>query len=104
MKCIFLPLFCLLNIVVHCLNAQTDHCLTFNGSNDYVYVGNVNNLGTSDFTIESWVYINSTIGNGNKIINKGITSVGVPSNAGYALRASKTAPDEIEFQIGNAMN
>jgi len=80
---------------------QTVNCLDFDGIDDYVFIGDVNDLGTSDFTIESWIFIENTIGNGNKIINKGLTSVGTPSNAGYALRASKTGTDEIEFQIGN---
>ena len=81
--------------------AQTDNCLNFDGVDDYVFIGDRNDLGTSDFTIESWIFLENTIGNGNKIINKGLTSVGIPSNAGYALRASKTGTDEIEFQIGN---
>lgn len=81
--------------------AQTDNCLNFDGVDDYVFIGNKNDLGTSDFTIESWIFIENTSGDGNKIINKGLTSVGTPSNAGYALRASKTGADEIEFQIGN---
>ena len=81
---------------------QSDNCLEFDGVNDYVFIGDVNNLETSDFTIESWIYLNSTTGNGNKIINKGLSSAGNPSNAGYALRAGKTGSDEIEFQIGHS--
>ena len=84
--------------------SQTDNCLDFDGLNDYVYIGDVNDLGTSDFTIEAWIYIENAdpAGNGNKIINKGLTSVGTPTNAGYALRASKTTPDELEFHIGHS--
>lgn len=84
------------------LISQSDNCLEFDGVNDYVFIGDVNNLGISDFTIESWIYLNSTAGNGNKIINKGLSSAGNPSNAGYSLRASKTGFDEIEFQIGHS--
>ncbi|MCB9296699.1 MAG: T9SS type A sorting domain-containing protein [Lewinellaceae bacterium] len=84
--------------------SQTDNCLDFDGLNDYVYIGDVNDLGTSDFTIEAWIYIENAdpVGNGNKIINKGLTSVGTPTNAGYALRANKTTPDELEFHIGHS--
>lgn len=88
--------------ISHLVNAQTNNCLDFDGADDYIYIGDVVDLGTSDFTIESWVYIESTSGNANKIISKGITTVGTPSNAGYALRASKTGADEIEFHIGNS--
>ena len=97
-----LKLILLLLIVSQYAMTQSDNCLELDGIDDYVFIGDVNDLGTSDFTIESWVFIESTVGNGNKIINKGLTSVGTPSNAGYALRANKTGFDEIEFQIGNS--
>jgi len=68
------------------LYAQDSNCLDFNG-NDYVLIGDVNDLGTSDFTIEAWIYVESNF-DSNKIISKGTTTAGTPSNAGYSLRAS----------------
>ncbi|GAB5552448.1 MAG: hypothetical protein Sapg2KO_20390 [Saprospiraceae bacterium] len=85
------------------LNGQSNTCLSFDGQNDYIQFGDIHNLGTSDFTIESWIFISSAEGIGNKIINKGLTSIANPPNAGYALRANRDqAPDEIEMQIGHS--
>ncbi|MFT5778398.1 MAG: hypothetical protein ACI837_001354 [Crocinitomicaceae bacterium] len=84
------------------LMAQNESCLDFDGVDDYVFVGDVNDLGLLNFTIEAWVYVEGTSGIGNKIINKGCTSVGTPSNAGYGLRTSKTAADELEFHLGHS--
>lgn len=81
--------------------SQSNKCLDFDGIDDYVLMGDVNDLGTSDFTLEAWINIESTAGNGNKIISKGITSVGSPTNAGYSLRAGKYTADGIDFSIGD---
>ena len=87
-------------------NAQTENCLSFNGASQYVTAGNVNNMGTSDFTIEAWVYFDSTGINttiGQEIVCKGMTSVGTPSNAGYSLRGFKNVLSaDLDFTIGDA--
>ncbi|MFT4601294.1 MAG: hypothetical protein ACI857_001472 [Arenicella sp.] len=82
--------------------AQHGDCLHFDGTNDYVTMGDVNNLGTSDFTIETWLYLEGTPNVADKIVNKGLTTVGTPVNAGYAIRTRRNAPDELEFTIGDA--
>lgn len=100
----FHPLFYLFILLPNLLISQSENCLEFDGIDDYVFIGDVNNLGTSDFTIEAWINLNDAdlSENGNKIITKGLTGVGVPGNAGFGLRASRTLPDELEFQIGHS--
>lgn len=80
--------------------SQKFYCIEFDGNNDYINIGDVNNLGTSDFTLEAWFYINSSAGIGNKIVNKGCTTAGIPSNSGYALRANRDATTMVELQVG----
>jgi hypothetical protein len=81
---------------------QVNNCLDLYGNENYVIFLDVNDLGSSDFTLEAWVYLDAISPDGSKIISKGLTPAGSPSNAGYALRASKNAPDEIEFEIGHS--
>jgi len=85
------------------LYAQDSNCLDFNG-NDYVLIGDVNDLDTSDFTIEAWIYVESTF-DSNKIISKGTTSAGIPSNAGYSLRTSVgfLGPNIIDFGVSQSV-
>ncbi len=82
-------------------SAQISNCLSFDGYNDFVNIGDTNDLGTSDFTLEAWIYIVDPYSR-NKIVNKGLTSTGTPVNAGYGLRASCFSTDEIDFHIGDA--
>jgi hypothetical protein len=79
--------------------SQTNRNLDFDGVNDYVNIGSVNSIGTSDFTIETWVYVESLTGTGQKIINKGMTGSSTPSHTGYGLRACFFANNSIEFHI-----
>lgn len=59
--------------------------LSFNGSSNRVNLGNILNMGESDFSISAWVRSTSTaVGNNNGIIYKRGTA-GSP-NVGYALR------------------
>ena len=79
--------------------SQTPYALELDGSNDYLLMGDVNDLGTSDFTVEAWMYAESTGSNGGNIVYKGLTTVGTPSNAGYGLRFGKTGPNELNASI-----
>ncbi len=81
--------------------AQISNCLSFDGANDYVNIGDINDLGTSDFTLEAWINILDPY-SANKIVNKGLTSSGTPENAGYALRASYYTPFGVEFHMGDS--
>lgn len=103
MKTSSFPLLLLIYLVLpfHS-HSQSDSCLHFNGVNQYVRIGDVNDLGTSDFTIEAWIFIEDTEPYGNKVISKGLTTVGTPSNAGYALRTAFDVDDELEFHIGDS--
>lgn len=80
----------------------TENCLHFDGVNDYIRFGDVNDLGTSDFTIEAWVYLDGNGSNGSKIINKGLTTAGTPSNAGYGLRVHYGTSDLVQFSVGSS--
>lgn len=58
-------------------------------SGDYLTPGNVLNLGTENFTIELKMIVNSfppISVLGSKLINKGLSFSGTPSNAGYGIR------------------
>ncbi|MEO9531429.1 MAG: LamG-like jellyroll fold domain-containing protein [Crocinitomicaceae bacterium] len=83
--------------------SQTENCLEFDGVDDGVFIGDLADMGTSDFTIEAWIYISGTgAGMGQKVISKGISSVGTPANAGYCLRVLKTGSEELEFFVVNS--
>lgn len=79
-----------------------NYCMEFNGEGEYTRVDGFGIIGTSDFTLEAWIYIGGIEGPGNKIINKGLTSVGEPPNAGYSLRANYHGDNSVEFHIGDA--
>ncbi len=82
-------------------SAQDSNCLDFDGINDYLFIGDYNDLDTLDFTIEAWVNYESVEGIGQFVICKGITTVGSPSNAGYGLRLNDQNNNDIEFLIGD---
>ena len=91
----------------HFFTQLSNNCIDFDGVDDYVGFGDVNNLGNANFTLEAWIFVKSnpwmsSATSGNTIIKKGLTSVGTPSNAGYGLRTNKTGPNEIEFHIGHS--
>ena len=68
----------------------------FDGTDDYIHVGDHFDLGDSDFTISCWVNVHEfkdlipgTNSRGGWIVNKGVTIFGSPRRAGYALDARK---------------
>lgn len=91
----------LLALISLCLKsqAQVENCLKLDGNDNYIYMGDVNDLGSSNFTIECWFNIESYTSNGNKIINKGLTTVGSPYNSGYGLRIGYFAPNQLDFSF-----
>lgn len=76
---------------------EANKAYEFDGTNDWISIGNVANLGTSDFTVAAWINIYSF--QQNKVLNKGLTSVGTPPNSGYGLRNGYNFDEEIEFQL-----
>ena len=86
--------------------SQTENCLNFNGNSQYCTAGDVNDMGTSDFTLEAWVFFDSSGVNqtvGQEIIAKGITAVGTPTYAGYGLRGFKNSLGaDLDFSIVDA--
>jgi len=102
MKYTYIVLLLILNID-YCYS-QTSYMSSLDGNDDYILMGDVNDLGTSDFTIEAWFY-GESFGSGAKIISKGETSVGTPSNAGYGIRVGYFAPTQLDANIhGNGGN
>ncbi|MCD4747005.1 MAG: LamG domain-containing protein, partial [Bacteroidales bacterium] len=95
----------LLIAIISCLfintNAQ-NNCLDFDGTDDYVNIGDVLDMGTGDFTIETWVKADEFVqdGLGQKVINKGLTSSGNPQNAGYGFRFIKESGiNKVRFMV-----
>ena len=71
----------------------------FDGSDDYVYIGNnLINLNTN-FTIESWVNISSTTQNSYTIF--GISQPTDPLNTGYALLIHRQDQGGVTWQYDN---
>ncbi|MBN2450843.1 MAG: hypothetical protein JXR77_10670, partial [Lentisphaeria bacterium] len=61
--------------------------LRFDGSNDFVDMGDVLDWGASDsWTVETWFFKASAATAGQKILNKGMTTSGTPAGTGYQLR------------------
>jgi hypothetical protein len=50
--------------------------LVFDGSNDYVELGNILNVGTGDFTLEVWYYRETQLNTFSKIASKGAYQAG----------------------------
>jgi subtilase family serine protease len=67
-------------------NPAVGTSLRFDGSNDFVSLGDVLDAGTGSLTVEAWFMKTSTTTANAKIVNKGLTSNGTPPDAGYALR------------------
>ncbi|MBD3636760.1 MAG: T9SS type A sorting domain-containing protein [Crocinitomicaceae bacterium] len=86
--------------------SQSPHCVDLDGTNDYIYVGDVNDLGVSDFTLEAWIYIDDFgAPSGGKIISKGLSTIGTPNGAGYGIRIGYTGATQLDFSIhGNGGN
>lgn len=78
-----------------------NNSLDFDGNDDYVTMGDILDLGTSDFTIEAWIFVEGTA-TFNKIINKGLTTEGTPETAGYALRTSFDSPTNVDFTVAHS--
>lgn len=87
-------------------NGNENSCYNFDGYNDYILIGDVLNMGTSDFTISAWANAESIIGGtGQKIINKGLSIYGEPENAGYGIRIwNKNNSKQAVFMGGYSNN
>lgn len=98
-----LNFYCLLLLLCsfNLTHAQVNSCLDFNGTDEFLLIGDVNDLGTSDFTIETWVNYDTPGTTGQYIICKGLTTIGNPSNAGYGIEINQNNGD-IRFAIGHS--
>jgi len=90
-------------------NGENESAIFF-GGNDYVNVGDNLDFGTGDFSISIWVNVSEFEGlsggnNGGKILNKGLSSIGEPSLAGYGIRAlDQNNQNTLRFEIGGELN
>lgn len=77
--------------------------LEFDGINDGVEVGDVFELGTSDFTIEAkFMPYSVDIEPGNQILVKGTSIYTTPSRAGYSLKVRRdNGVNKLVFNIGD---
>jgi hypothetical protein len=67
----------------------------FDGTNDYISLGDVLDLLDHNISINVWVNLSNYSGM-MKIINKGQTTCGTPPDSGYSIRILE---DELRFQI-----
>lgn len=68
--------------------------IVFDGSNDYTELGNILNVGTSDFTIEAWFYKETKLNSFPKLVSKGAYQAG-----GWRLLEDNGL--DLTFQYGN---
>jgi hypothetical protein len=78
----------------------TGKCLAFDGTTDHVALGNVLNMGTSNFTISAWVNSRSAAsGNNNGIVYK--RGTGYAYSEGYRLNMPN---GQFNFHIADGTN
>jgi hypothetical protein len=88
-------------------NQIQNEAACFNG-NEYVFIGDNLNFGVGDFSTSIWIYVDEFVGDiggnlGGKILNKGLTSKGIPMLAGYGLRAlNEDNLNKIRFEIAGS--
>ena len=80
--------------------SQVNNVLELSGAYSYANGSSMNNLGTGNFTIEAWIFVDKITHPANKIINKGLSSAGYPSNAGYGIRVGSGDKNTVDFSIG----
>jgi hypothetical protein len=68
--------------------------IVFDGTNDYANLGNVLNVGTSDFALEMWYYKETQTNSFAKIVSKGAFQAG-----GWRILSDNTTT--LVFQYGN---
>ena len=79
---------------------MSDSAYRFNGNDDYLTGGDVNNVATDSVSFSAWFKTSMQgWGSGNKIINKGMTSSG--NYAGYHLRLGNDNHLELGINEGN---
>ncbi len=84
----------------------------FDGSNDFIHVGDHFDLGISDFSISCWVNVVKFTGripgtntSGGPVINKGLTIFGSPPRAGYGFSAREFQGQHyFDFYVGGQNN
>jgi len=68
---------------------KVGRAFSLDGVNDYVSFGNILDMGANNFSVSVWINaaeFRDDLGAGTKVINKGLTSSGTPSNSGYGIR------------------
>jgi hypothetical protein len=53
-------------------NSSNGGSIVFDGSNDYVELGDVLDLGTNDMTINAWIYLNSSFSSMGYLVSKAL--------------------------------
>ena len=79
---------------------MSDSAYRFDGNDDYLTGGDVNNLGAESVTLSAWFKTSMQgWGSGNKILNKGLTSSG--NYAGYHFRLGSDNHLQLGINEGN---
>ena len=78
---------------------------SFDGDNDDIDMGDVHDMGTSDFMLEVWVKVSEFEGlipgtgsTGASIVNKGHTLFGTPQRAGYGFPLGGNITRSLQFK------
>jgi hypothetical protein len=81
-----------------------DKAYDFNGTSDYILVGDEPDLGTNDFSIEVWFYPrNIPPSPGARLVSKGASIFGTPSNAGFTIKVRNIGgSNELRFSVGGS--
>ena len=66
-------------------SGKVGQAFSFDGSGDYVDMGDVLDGGTSSFSISLWYQRQAADGENRRVVSKGLTANGTPPDAGYAI-------------------
>lgn len=80
-----------------------DKAYDFNGTSDYILIGDEPDLGTQDFSLEIWFYARTIHPSpGNRLVSKGASIFGMPSNAGFTIKLRNMGGNnELRFTVGD---
>ncbi len=83
-------------LIAFSLNAQPGETLNFDGTNDYVTMGDVNQLdGIAQMTLETWIFPTTLSGTNRRLISKGNTG----SFDDMWIFSQRVGTDEVLFAI-----
>jgi hypothetical protein len=85
--------------------SNSNNAMSFDGKDDYIDFGDNLDMGTKDFTVSLWAYVEEFPENSYaKILSKGLSSLGIPAHAGYSIRIrNKDGVNTIAFEVAGSL-